>query len=310
METSTEISDVKVSSGIKILIVEDEIVVGRDIEIKLKKAGYGVSDICSTGEKAIEKVGQFMPDLVLMDITLAGEMDGIEAAKQIGELYQIPIVYLTAHSDLATLDRAKITEPFGYIVKPFNVRDLIITIAMALYKHKMQMKLHVINKMLRVFLQQIPFEEKLNQAIHLMVSIPRLFLQTRGCIFLIDEKEYELLPDCLVAKAYIGGEPECETVPIGECLCGLALKTGEIVIAGIIDNRHTRHRDDSPHGHYCVPIKANNRVLGVISVYLAEGYKRDVGDENILASFADIIANELVSLQKQNAILSQFFYLQ
>ncbi|MBF0564603.1 MAG: response regulator [Nitrospirae bacterium] len=305
METSTGIADVKVSADLNILVVEDEIIVARDIESKLKKVGYGVSDICATGEEAIEKAGRFMPALVLMDITLAGEMDGIEAAKQIGGLYNIPIVYLTAHSDLATLQRAKITEPFGYIVKPFTVRDLIVTIVMALYKHKMQMKLQVVNRMLRLFLTKIPFEEKLNQAINLIVSIPRLFLQTKGCIFLTGEEDSGIL----YAKSFIGSVPECKTVDTGECLCGLTLKTGEIVFAGTIDKRHTRHQDDAPHGHYCVPIKADDRVLGVINVYLKEGHARDTADEDILTSFADIIANELVGLQKQEAILSQFFYL-
>ncbi|MBF0465216.1 MAG: response regulator [Nitrospirae bacterium] len=293
MEAST--ADGRVSSGINILIVEDEIVVARDLESKLKKVGYGVPDICSTGEEAIKKSGQFMPALVLMDITLAGEMDGIEAARQIGELYQIPIVYLTAHSDVSTLQRAKITEPFGYIVKPFTVRDLIVTIGMALYKHKMQMKLHVVSQILRLFLKRIPFEEKLNQALNLMVSIPRLFLQTRGCIFLIDDKN----PGILIAKASIEGEAECKTVPVGECLCGLAFKTGEIVFTGMIDKRHTRHQDDIPHGHYCVPIKApNDSVMGVINIYLKNGHTMDIADEEILTSFADIIANELIGLQE------------
>ncbi|MBF0564606.1 MAG: response regulator [Nitrospirae bacterium] len=290
METSTGMSDVKVSVGLNILIVEDEIIVARDLESKLRKVGYSVPEICSTGEEAIDKAGRFMPSLVLMDITLAGEMDGIESASRIGELYNIPVVYLTAHSDLATLHRAKITEPFGYIVKPFTVRDLIVAIGMALYKHKMQMKLHVLNQMLRLFLKRIPFDEKLNQAIHLMVSIPRLFLQTRGCIFLADEKD----PGILEAKSFIGEQPECKTVPIGECLCGLAFETGEIVFAGMIDKRHVRHQDDIPHGHYCVPIKANDRVLGIINIYLKEGHMRDAADEEILTSFASIIATALV----------------
>ena len=125
----------------RILVVEDERIVAKDIEKRLKDLGYRVTGLASSGEKTLEKLNESLPDLVLMDIRLKGEMDGIETAEMVRGLFDIPVVYLTAYADEATLERAKVTEPFGYILKPFNERDLHSTIEMALYKHKIDRKL-------------------------------------------------------------------------------------------------------------------------------------------------------------------------
>lgn len=116
----------------KILVVEDERVVARDIEKRLKKLGYVVPASVASGEEAIQKAAELRPDLVLMDVQLKGQMDGIEAAEHIRATSDTPIIYLTAYADDATLQRAKITEPFGYIVKPFDERDLHVAIEIAL----------------------------------------------------------------------------------------------------------------------------------------------------------------------------------
>ena len=120
----------------KIMIVEDEWITADDIKMSLQSLGYTVTSVVSSGEEAIQKAEKDRPDLVLMDIVLQGEMDGIEAANQIHSCYDIPIIYLTAYADEKVLERAKITEPFGYIVKPFINEDLKIAIEIALYKHK------------------------------------------------------------------------------------------------------------------------------------------------------------------------------
>jgi PAS domain S-box-containing protein len=125
----------------QILVVEDESIVAEHIRRNLQIMGYSVTAIASCGEKAIKEVEKKCPDLVLMDIMLNGEMDGIETAKQIRSSFNIPIIYLTAYSDENMLERAKITEPFGYIIKPFNERELHTNIEMALYKHKIETKL-------------------------------------------------------------------------------------------------------------------------------------------------------------------------
>jgi len=125
----------------QILVVEDERIVGEDIKLRLQKLGYAVPGIAYSGEEAIKKAEKMEPDLVLSDIVLEGEMDGIEAAAVIRSRFDIPVVYLTAFADKKMLERAKVTEAFGYIIKPFEDRELNSIIEIALYKHKMEKKL-------------------------------------------------------------------------------------------------------------------------------------------------------------------------
>ena len=124
-----------------ILIVEDEAVVAADLAGKLERAGYRSVGIACDGEDAVETAKALAPDLVLMDIRLAGPMDGIKTAERIQASRNIPIVYLTAHSDMATLRRAAATEPFGYILKPFEERDVTTQIEIALFKHQAEGRL-------------------------------------------------------------------------------------------------------------------------------------------------------------------------
>src|SRR3989304_8259393 len=116
MTPQTEIQIMK--HGTRILVVEDEIIIAEDMQRKLKKMGYVVPAIASSGEEAIRKIKENIPDLILMDIVIHGNMDGIETAGQIHSLFDIPVVYLTAYADEKTLQRAKITQPFGYLIKP------------------------------------------------------------------------------------------------------------------------------------------------------------------------------------------------
>jgi PAS domain S-box-containing protein len=122
----------------KILIVEDESIVAFNIQNRLKGLGYAVVAVSPSGEAAIQLAAQHHPDLVLMDIRLKGSIDGIEAAAQIRSRFQIPVVYLTAYTDEETLNRAKLTQPYGYILKPFESRDLCTTIEVALYNYQME----------------------------------------------------------------------------------------------------------------------------------------------------------------------------
>lgn len=119
----------------RILIVEDEIITAMDLAAELEGMGYLVVDTVGTGQEAIEKVELFRPDLVLMDIVLRGDMDGIQVAEQIHDL-NIPVVYLSAYSDDTTVERAKKTFPFGYLIKPYQKDELYSTIETALQQHK------------------------------------------------------------------------------------------------------------------------------------------------------------------------------
>ncbi len=125
----------------KILVVEDEAIIARDLQLQLEELGYYVPCIVATGEDAIEKAEEIRPDLVLMDIMLLGHVDGIEAATQIRSKSDVPIVYLSAYADNMLHERAKDTDPFGYLSKPVSKNDLHNTIEMALYKHSVERKL-------------------------------------------------------------------------------------------------------------------------------------------------------------------------
>ncbi len=126
---------------LQILIVEDERIVAEDISQHLMNMGYVITGLVASGREALEHAEKQKPDLVLMDIVLKEKMNGIETAAQIRSRFDIPVVYLTAHVDKDTLNRAMMTEPFGYILKPLNEKELETGIHMAVYKHRMEKKL-------------------------------------------------------------------------------------------------------------------------------------------------------------------------
>ncbi len=141
--------------GAKILIVEDEGVEALDMRYRLKSMGYDPIDTVFTGDDAVGKAEELSPDLVLMDIMLQGSMDGVTAAEQIRTRFDIPVIYVTAYADEDTLQRAKITEPYGYLIKPFQERELSVTIDMALYKHETERRLKENEKWLATTLRSI-----------------------------------------------------------------------------------------------------------------------------------------------------------
>jgi diguanylate cyclase (GGDEF)-like protein/PAS domain S-box-containing protein len=140
----------------QILVVEDESIVAADIQDRLEALGYEVPATVGWGEKAVEMAGALRPDLVLMDIQLKGRMDGVEAADQIRQRFGIPVVYLTANADHPTVQRAKVTEPFGYVIKPFEERELHTTIEVALYKHRAEQTLKESEERYRLLVELSP----------------------------------------------------------------------------------------------------------------------------------------------------------
>jgi two-component system, cell cycle sensor histidine kinase and response regulator CckA len=138
-----------------ILIVEDEGIVAEDLAKRLGRLGYVVAGVTELGEEAVALARDLRPSVVLMDIRLAGAMDGVEAAERIRRESDAPVIYLTASSDRATIERAKVTEPFAFIVKPFEDRELETHIEMALYKHQAERRQRNREEWLRVTLASI-----------------------------------------------------------------------------------------------------------------------------------------------------------
>jgi len=139
----------------RVLIVEDELIVMRDIAQQLTALGYAAVGNATTGEQAVSQASALKPDLVLMDIQLAGAMDGVTAAQIIRDQLALPVVFLTAYSADDVLARAKLTEPFGYILKPFYERELGTVLAMALYKHQAEARLRTSTRQLTALSQRM-----------------------------------------------------------------------------------------------------------------------------------------------------------
>lgn len=139
----------------KIFIVEDERLVAEDIRLALESNGYSVAGIAASRDQAIEGIRRTSPTLVLMDIVLKGPGDGIEAAQLVRTLFDIPVLFLTAHADQATLRRAKVSEPFGYVVKPFEEHELFSAIEMALYRYRVEKRLEENERWLATILGSI-----------------------------------------------------------------------------------------------------------------------------------------------------------
>lgn len=133
----------------KILIVENESVIAKDLEICLGQLGWNAVEITYSGREAVKRANIWQPDMVLIDIKLGKDMDGIDAARKIATFSDVPVIYLTAYADSETLERAKTTQPYGYIVKPFDERSLQATIEMALHKYRSDKRMKHLENQLR-----------------------------------------------------------------------------------------------------------------------------------------------------------------
>ncbi|MBE9183525.1 response regulator [Microcoleus sp. LEGE 07076] len=222
---------------IKILVVEDEVIVAEDIAGRLKKLGYAVIATVVSGEEAIEKVAEERPDLVLMDIVLKGEMDGVTAAEKIRSKVDVPTIFLTAYADDKTLQRAKITDPFGYIIKPFKQNDLRVAIEIALHRHSIEAKMRESLKVSEATTESL--EEKshrqnqyISMAAHelrnplnaILISAELLKLRTRSSdesqvktlqlVHSATQKMNQLIDDMLFMGKAEAGKLKCNPLPI------------------------------------------------------------------------------------------------
>ena len=125
----------------RILVVEDEAIVAFNLQLRLEQLGYEVPAVAASGQESLDLIGELLPDLVLMDIHIQGPMDGIEVASRLRHTHPVPVIYLTAYAEDATLERARQTRPYGYLLKPFSERELHATIQMAFERHKLETEL-------------------------------------------------------------------------------------------------------------------------------------------------------------------------
>ena len=141
----------------RIFVVEDEVIVAEMLKLNLERSGYEIAGHEIYGEAVVEAVARSKPDLILMDIRLKGKIDGIAAAMQVRERIDTPVIYVTAYGDAETLQRAKQTAPYGYLIKPFEIETLRSTIETALYKHDLERRLAASEASLSQIIQQMPY---------------------------------------------------------------------------------------------------------------------------------------------------------
>ncbi|MEY3198464.1 MAG: hypothetical protein RJA13_422 [Bacteroidota bacterium] len=177
-------------SKTKILVVEDESIVSKDIQHSLKKLGYDIIGSTNSGEKAIEIARTEHPDIVLMDIQLTGEMNGVVAAEIVRSELAIPVIFLTAYADESTFSKAKITEPYGYIIKPFKEIDLHTSIEMAIYKHRKEQE---IIKERNILYSVLENKDGSNEFIFVKSNSRLVKLNTRDIYYIEALKDYVVL---------------------------------------------------------------------------------------------------------------------
>lgn len=180
----------------KVLIVEDEWIVADALQQRLEELGYEAPQVVSTGKDAVEKAQEMKPDVVLMDIMLHGQMDGIEAANKIHTYSSVPVIYLTAFANKKILKRAKATAPYAYIIKPVKKRELHSTIEMALYKHEAEKMLRMQNRELETMYEAssaISSSLSLNAVLNTVAQQMMRVLDYTGCgLFLWNPKDKTL----------------------------------------------------------------------------------------------------------------------
>ncbi len=162
----------------KIMIVEDEAITAMELSSRMKKLGYDVVALVSSGKEAIKKAVEMKPDAILMDIKLKGDMDGIEAARQINEIKRIPVFYITAYADESLLKRAKVTEPYAYMVKPFSIREIHSNIEVALHRHEIEQKLIESEDRLRKTIDLVPHQIFLRNSDGLFILVNEALAQS------------------------------------------------------------------------------------------------------------------------------------
>lgn len=287
----------------RILVVEDELIVATDLKNRLLLLGYEVAGMATTGEQAISLAAQLRPHLILMDIQLNGAMDGIAAAEQIRRELRLPVIFLTAYSESSTLEKAKMAQPFGYILKPFEDRELKTSIEMALYKHQAEAALQqsaeelaALNALGRAVSASLSVEQIAAASLEGMMNAVRFDL----AIFMLRDGDTLILKDIYPrqAGARLGIVPEHR---VGECLCGLAVREKKPIYSSniFLDCRCTwdECKRAGLKSFVSLPLRSGEEIIGVIG--LACDQERDFERQS---GFLETLAGQ-VSVALTNARL-------
>ncbi len=294
----------------KIMVVEDEPITALDIRKQLKNLGYAVPAMAALGEEAVSKAANTRPDLVLMDINLKGEIDGITAAEQLRSRFSIPVIFLTAYSDEATLQRARAVEPSGYLLKPFDTDTLRSTIELALYRRRTEQKLTAIYRLGQEL--TLLYDEKVIIQKVLTTALTTLYFEWAGG-GVIDEATGEI-------KYYhhVGGDSAKVTelrLPLDDDrqIATAVIHSGQAInIADIKrDGRYVAWAMGwNGRSELCVPMKVGQRIIGVLNVASSQVHQFTLADQQLLQTLADQAAVVLENARLYRAEREQFEQLQ
>lgn len=279
----------------KILIVDDDPNLRKTLEDIFRAKGY-MSISVGSGKKALKIIKKEKPAVALIDLKLK-DISGLEVIKRVRKQSSATeCIVLTGHASKESAIEAVNLGAYSYAQKPCDMDQLLLTIRQAFKKHNAEEALQrkhqlqsILNIMLSISLKPIGLVEMLDRILEQITSIP-WFTLPRGAVLLVEDK-----PDELVLKSYrnFNGKPvsKCTRVPFGRCLCGRAASAKEIEFADCVDGRHeNRYKGISTHGHYCVPIISSGKILGVLSLYLETGHRRNKEEEDFLLGITDGLA--------------------
>ena len=290
----------------RVLIVEDEMIFSEHIQRLLQRRGYEIFAIAASGEEAIQLLDNECPDLILMDIFLTGDLDGIETAQYIRSRYTVPILYLSGCEEDEIAERLKSSTPSAYILKPINERELSINIEIALYKHQAEQKLTHLNTVLRTV-------RKINKAIiqakdttHLLQGICRIFMELRGYLtpwIAIHEghKRFRLAAHSGLEELASSLERTFSSNDLPQCV-QLALENKELVV---IDHQHRTCGNcpmaESHAGNavMCVSLVFMGKLYGVLNVSLPLQFVEQAEEQRLFKELADDIAFALHSIESE-----------
>ena len=290
----------------KILIVEDERITAEDLKNTLQNMGYEVTGIASSAETFYKSLHANMPDLVLMDIYLKGRKDGIELATEIKEKYQLPVIYLTAYSDSNILERAKITEPFGFIMKPFQERELHSNIEMALHKNRMELRINHLNAILKAIRDVNKLIVRVSGVKDLLQKTCETLISTRaytGAWFItLDHKgEYHDSSaaglaenfDTFIKQFQAGNSPNCIKL-LEETKQKMTLIDNSIDCSGCLINKLYPGK-----GTIISKVQYKNRLHGYLAVSLPVGLFNDDEETELFIEIADDLGLALNNIEQQ-----------
>ena len=279
----------------KILIVEDETIIAMEIGKDLELAGYTIIETVVSGEKALDVIQGNRPDLVLMDINLQGEMDGIEAAENIANISDIPVIFLTAFNDEETFRRAKATSPYGYIMKPVNKRDLETRIEIALHKHLADKEISRRAKHAELIYQvgmRLTKDLDLERVFQDVVDmIHRMFLYSGVHLFILYEERSELVIDAMSGD-YTDILIEGMSIPYGKGMIGTAAMTGNTQVSGDVSKNpvYVRQNNEKTRSELSIPLKHSDKIVGVLDIQDRRPDAFDVQDVHSMEALSTQIA--------------------